>query len=77
MKSWLQSITLHEDSGIIILILIALLIIRIALMIILHKSYLEERTVRIIRWIANIVLVVAALALIITAVDNSPLYVYI
>ncbi|MBQ2977303.1 MAG: hypothetical protein IJE17_07415 [Clostridia bacterium] len=77
MKSWLQSITLHEDSGTIVVILIALLVIRIALMVILHKSYLEERTIRIISWIANIVLVVAALALIITAVDNSPLYVYI
>ncbi len=77
MKSWLQSITLHEDSGTIVVILIALLVIRIALMVILHKSYLEERTIRIISWIANIVLVVAALALIITAADNSPLYVYI
>ncbi|MBE5770357.1 MAG: hypothetical protein E7336_03165 [Clostridiales bacterium] len=77
MKSWLQSITLHEDSGTIVVILIVLLVIRIALMVILHKSYLEERTIRIISWIANIVLVVAALALIITAVDNSPLYVYI
>ena len=77
MKSWLQSITLHEDSGTIVVILIALLVIRIALMVILHKSYLEERTIRIVSWIANIVLVVAALALIITAADNSPLYVYI
>ena len=75
MISWLQSLTLLEDSGTIIFILIVLLIIRIALMVILHRSYLQENTIRIISWIANVILVVAAFGLIIFVADNSPLYV--
>ena len=77
MKSWLQSLTLHENSGTIIVILIALLVIRIALTVILRRSYLQERTIQIISWIANIIFVVAAFALIIFVADNSPLYVYV
>lgn len=74
MKSWLQSITV-EDTGIIICILLLLFALRLALMIVLHKSFLEERVLLIINRIANIVFLLISLALIITAVDNSPLYV--
>lgn len=74
MKSWLQSITV-EDTGIIICILLLLFVLRLALMIVLHKSFLEERVILIINRIANIVFLLISLALIFTAVDNSPLYV--
>ena len=75
MKSWLSSITI-ENTGTIILILLLLLAIRIAVMILLNKTLLEERTIRIINWLANIIFFFLCFALIITAVDNSPLYVH-
>ena len=74
MKSWLQSITI-EDTGILLVILLLLLAIRIAVMILLNKSFLEERTIRIINWIANVFLFLGIFALFFTAVDNTPLYV--
>ena len=75
MKPWLSSIS-FENSGLLIGLFIALAAIRLVVTLILHKTYLEERTIGIINRIVTILVAVAAFALIITAVDNSPLYVH-
>ena len=71
MKSLLDSITL-DHSGAIIGVIIALMVLRLIVTLILHKSYLDERIIRIINLIVSILFFAVAFALIIIAVDNVP-----
>lgn len=75
MKSLLDSITL-DHSGAIIGVIIALMVLRLIVTLILHKSYLDERIIRIINLIVSILFFAVAFALIIIAVDNVPRQVF-
>lgn len=75
MKSLLDSITL-DHSGAIIGVIIALMIPLLIVTLILHKSYLDERIIRIINLIVSILFFAVAFALIIIAVDNVPRQVF-
>lgn len=75
MKSLLDSITL-DHSGAIIGVIIALMVLRLIVTLILHKSYLDERIIRIINLIVSILFFAVAFALIIVAVDNVPRQVF-
>ena len=75
MKSLLDSITL-DHSGAIIGAIIALMVLRLIVTLILHKSYLDERIIRIINLIVSILFFAVAFALIIIAVDNVPRQVF-
>ena len=75
MKSLLDSITL-DHSGAIIGVIITLMVLRLIVTLILHKSYLDERIIRIINLIVSILFFAVAFALIIIAVDNVPRQVF-
>ena len=72
MKAFFNSITFLDPVALVIML--ALVVGRFALMICLRKSFLEEKTIRIINWIASIFVGVAALALFFIMAQNTARY---